>query len=146
MNVTFPQEILCFGGLGKISINPNGGGGAPYKISWEILIDETWTSYTDGDNDPKVLSNIAAGKYKATVSDKDDNEFKSEIIVSFRYILSPVFNSRVSVLTMPEIAPTIPTSCFSIFNVSVANELTLIKNNKLKNIVKIFFITKKFFY
>ena len=80
MNVTFPQEILCFGGLGKISINPNGGGGAPYKISWEILIDETWTSYTDGDNDPKVLSNIAAGKYKATVSDKDDNEFKSEII------------------------------------------------------------------
>ena len=44
---------------------------------------------------------------------------------------------------MPEIAPTIPTSCFSIFNVSLANELTLIKNNKLKNIVKIFFITKK---
>ena len=70
-------------------------------------------------------------------------EFKSEIIVSFRYTLSPVFNSRVSVLTMPEIAPTIPTSCLSIFNVSLANELTLIKNNKLKNIVKILFIAEK---
>ena len=70
-------------------------------------------------------------------------EFKSEIIVSFRYILSPVFNYRVSVLTVPEIAPTIPTSCLSIFNVSLANELTLIKNNKLKNIVKILFIAEK---
>ena len=63
-----------------------------------------------------------------------------EIIDSFKYILSPIFNSLVSVLTVPEIAPTIPTSCLSIFNVSLAYELILIKNNKLMNIVRILFI------
>jgi len=80
MNVTYPEEILCFGGLGKLSINPKGGGGAPYTILWEKYLDDTWSAYSDDDNDPKVLSKILAGKYKATVSDKDDNEFKSEII------------------------------------------------------------------
>ena len=67
-------------------------------------------------------------------------EAAPEIIDSFKYILSPIFNSLVSVLTVPEITPTIPTSCLSIFNVSLANELILIKNNKLMNIVRILFI------
>ena len=57
--------------------------------------------------------------------------------------MSPVFNSLVSVLTVPEIAPTIPTSCFSILNVSFANELTLNKNSKLSNVVRILFILEK---
>jgi len=46
--------------------------------------------------------------------------------------LSPVFNSLVSVLTVPDIAPTIPTNCFSIVSSSFALALKLPKNNKAK--------------
>ena len=80
MNVTFPEEILCFGDVSKISIDPKGGAGPTYTISWEKLLGDTWSSYDDNDNDPKVLSNIAAGKYKATVSDIDNNIFESDPI------------------------------------------------------------------
>ena len=81
MNVTFPQEILCFGELSKISIDPKGGAGTPYTISWEKLSEEnTWVSYEDQDNDPKILSNLVAGKYKSIVSDLENNIFESDPI------------------------------------------------------------------
>ena len=40
---------------------------------------------------------------------------------------------------MPEIAPTIPTSCFSIFNVSLAYELILIKNISIVTVFLLIF-------
>ena len=81
MKITFPEEILCFGGVSTLSIDPKGGGGAPYTISWEKLSeDNTWLNFEDGDNDPKVLSNLVAGKYKAIVADLDGNVFLSDPI------------------------------------------------------------------
>ena len=80
MNITFPDEILCFGDVSKISIDPKGGAGPTYTITWEKLLGNTWSNYDDNDNDPKVLSNIAAGKYKVTVSDIDNNIFESDPI------------------------------------------------------------------
>ena len=35
MNVSNPEEIICFGDISEISINPTGGAGPPYKIKWE---------------------------------------------------------------------------------------------------------------
>ena len=63
-------------------------------------------------------------------------------IVSFKYILSPGFNSLVSVFTVPEVAPTIPTNCFSIVS-SSACEILNIKNKPIIT-DKIFFISTRY--
>ena len=40
----------------------------------------TWIELSDSDNDPKVLSNLKAGKYKTSVTDIDNNIFESDPI------------------------------------------------------------------
>ena len=81
MNVSSPEEIICFGDISEISINPTGGAGPPYKIKWEKLSEQnTWIELSDSDNDPKVLSNLKAGKYKTSVTDIDNNIFESDPI------------------------------------------------------------------
>ena len=56
-------------------------------------------------------------------------EFSAAKIVSFKYILSPALRVLLPVLTVPFIAPTIPTNCFSIVSFSSACK-DVVKNTK----------------
>ena len=70
-------------------------------------------------------------------------EFAPEIMVSLRYILSPDFNSLVSVLTTPDIAPTTPTNCFFISSFSSAIACKFKKNTNVIRLASSFFISEK---
>jgi hypothetical protein len=81
-NMNTPSLVRCFGEQeSKITINPSGGGGAPYTISWFKNNNTVYQTVSDSDSDPKTLINLGVGKYKVRVTDKDSIEYEQEVTI-----------------------------------------------------------------
>jgi hypothetical protein len=103
-NKNTPDPIRCFGDQNSsITVDPSGGGGAPYTISWFKKNGLTFEPVTDSDTNPKTLINKGIGIYKVRVTDKDAIQYEQEI-----EIIGPANPLLVSNIT----ANTIPVMCY----------------------------------
>ena len=81
-NMNTPSLVRCFGEQeSKITINPSGGGGAPYTISWFKKNATSFQAVVDSDSDPKTLINLGVGLYKVSVTDKDGIVYEQEVTI-----------------------------------------------------------------
>ncbi|MBP6755673.1 MAG: hypothetical protein KA210_05950, partial [Bacteroidia bacterium] len=82
-NVNTPSIVRCFGEQdSRITIDPSGGGGAPYTISWFKKNNDNFQPVVDSDSDPKTLINLGVGIYKVSVSDKDGEVYEQEVTIA----------------------------------------------------------------
>ena len=83
LNLVNPPTTKCFDETTEISIDPQGGAGAPYSVLWEKLNETNqWIEVKDLDNNPKVLTEISPGSYRVSVNDKDSNSYTSPTVIA----------------------------------------------------------------
>jgi len=81
-NMNTPSLVRCYGEQeSKITIDPSGGGGAPYSISWFKNNSTSFQPVVDADSDPKSLIDLGVGLYKVRVTDKDGIVYEEEVTI-----------------------------------------------------------------
>jgi hypothetical protein len=81
-NIVKPSPVRCYGEqISKITIDPSGGSGAPYTISWFKKNTTSFQEVVDSDSDPKTLNELGVGLYKVRVTDKDGIVYEEEVTI-----------------------------------------------------------------
>ena len=101
-NMNTPSLVRCYGEQeSKITIDPSGGGGAPYSISWFKNNSTSFQPVVDADSDPKSLIDLGVGLYKVRVTDKDGIVYEQEVTIggpTNPLVVSNVVNNTKPVL------------------------------------------------